>query len=109
MEHEQEILRQLDSYQFDLIVLAGYMRILSEKFVSQFQHRIINIHPSLLPSFPGLNAQRQALEYGVKVTGVTVHLVDNEVDSGKILNQKCVPVLDGDTEESLSQRVLEVT
>ena len=90
----------------DLVCLAGYMRLLSGKFVSQFAERILNIHPSLLPAFPGLDAQYQALVYGVKVTGCTVHLVDENLDSGPILLQAPVPVLDDDSLETLSQRIL---
>jgi phosphoribosylglycinamide formyltransferase-1 len=90
----------------DLVCLAGYMRLLSGGFVSQFPHRILNIHPSLLPAFPGLDAQYQALSHGVKVTGCTVHLVDENLDSGPILLQSAVPVLDEDTLETLSSRIL---
>lgn len=90
-----------------LICLAGFMRLLSPKLVSHFRNRILNIHPSLLPSFPGLHAQRQALRYGVKVTGCTVHFVDEGLDSGPIIIQKSTPVLNSDTEESLSARILE--
>jgi phosphoribosylglycinamide formyltransferase-1 len=90
----------------DLVCLAGYMRLLSGKFVSQFPERILNIHPSLLPAFPGLDAQYQALTHGVKMTGCTVHLVDENLDSGPILLQAAVPVLDNDSLETLSQRIL---
>jgi phosphoribosylglycinamide formyltransferase-1 len=89
-----------------LICLAGFMRIISVEFVTQYKMRILNIHPSLLPSFPGLHAQKQAIEYGAKVSGCTVHFVDEGVDSGPILLQKAVPVLDIDTEETLSSRIL---
>jgi phosphoribosylglycinamide formyltransferase-1 len=89
-----------------LVCLAGYMRILSREFVDIYKMRIINIHPSLLPSFPGLHAQRQALEYGVKVTGCTIHFVDEKVDSGFIILQQSVKVLDSDSEETLSERIL---
>jgi phosphoribosylglycinamide formyltransferase 1 len=89
-----------------LVCLAGYMRILSREFVDIYKKRIINIHPSLLPSFPGLHAQKQALEYGVKVTGCTVHFVDEKVDSGFIILQQSVKVLDSDSEETLSERIL---
>jgi phosphoribosylglycinamide formyltransferase-1 len=89
-----------------LICLAGFMRIISVEFVTQYKMRILNIHPSLLPSFPGLHAQKQAIEYGAKVSGCTVHFVDEGVDSGPILLQKAVPVLDVDTEETLSSRIL---
>lgn len=90
----------------DLVCLAGYMRLLSGKFVSQFPERILNIHPSLLPAFPGLDAQYQALTHGVKITGCTVHLVDENLDSGPILLQAAVPVLDDDSLETLSHRIL---
>ena len=90
----------------DLICLAGYMRVLTGEFVRQFPNRILNIHPSLLPAFPGLDAQYQALAHGVKVTGCTVHLVDENLDSGPILLQAPVPVLDDDTVETLSERIL---
>lgn len=106
-EFEREIIRILEENKVDLIVLAGFMRILSADFVSRFPLRIINIHPSLLPSFPGLEAQRQALEYGVKITGCTVHFVNEIVDGGPIILQEAVPVYDDDTVESLSARILE--
>ena len=106
-EHEQEIVSVLRAERIDLICLAGYMRVLSPFFVDAFSLRILNIHPSLLPSFPGLDAQRQALEHGVKVSGCTVHFVDNTLDGGPIIAQRAVPVLDGDTVESLSSRILE--
>lgn len=89
-----------------LICLAGYMRILSAEFVQRYEMRIINVHPSLLPSFPGLHAQRQALEYGVKISGCTIHFVNEGVDSGSILLQQPVRVLDSDSEETLSKRIL---
>ena len=89
-----------------LVLLAGFMRILSKTFVDTYEGRIMNIHPALLPSFPGMDAQRQALEHGVKVAGCTVHFVTAEVDAGPIILQKAVPVKDGDSEESLSQRIL---
>ena len=89
-----------------LVCLAGYMRVLSPEFVAKYKMRIINIHPSLLPAFPGLHAQRQALEYGVKVSGCTIHFVDEKVDSGSILLQRSVRVLDSDSEETLSKRIL---
>ena len=91
----------------DLICLAGYMRLLSPWFVQQFPQRILNIHPSLLPAFPGLEAQEQAFAYGVKVSGCTVHFVDEELDHGAIIVQKTVPVLDGDDEHTLAARILE--
>ena len=90
----------------DLVCLAGYMRLLSPVFVAAFRNRILNIHPSLLPAFPGLEAQRQALEHGVKFTGCTVHFVDENLDAGPVILQAIVPVLDADTPETLSQRVL---
>ncbi len=97
----------LEEKRVDLVCLAGFMRLLSPSFIQAFRNRILNIHPSLLPAFPGLDAQRQALEYGVKVSGCTVHFVDEGLDSGPIILQAAVPVLDGDTEESLSARILE--
>src|SRR2546429_177299 len=96
----------LDEHQVDLICLAGYMRLLSPYFVAKFPNRILNIHPSLLPSFPGLESQRQALEYGVKLAGCTVHFVDENLDAGPIIVQAVVPVKDDDTEGSLSERIL---
>ncbi len=98
----EEILR----YKAELVVLAGYMKILSEEFINYFPHAIINIHPSLLPSFTGLKPQRQALEYGVKISGCTVHFVNNKLDGGPIIAQKAVPVLDDDSEEALAARIL---
>jgi len=106
-EHEQEIIAVLRERQVDLVCLAGYMRLLSPCFVEAFRGRILNIHPSLLPSFPGLDAQRQALEHGVKVSGCTVHFVDETLDGGPIIMQRAVPVIEGDTEETLSARILE--
>lgn len=106
-EHEQEIIAVLRERQVDLVCLAGYMRLLSPCFVEAFRGRILNIHPSLLPSFPGLDAQRQALEHGVKMSGCTVHFVDETLDGGPIIMQRAVPVMDGDTEETLSARILE--
>jgi phosphoribosylglycinamide formyltransferase-1 len=97
----------LHEKQVDLVCLAGFMRLLSSFFIQAFRHRILNIHPSLLPAFPGLDAQRQALEYGVKYSGCTVHFVDEGLDSGPIILQAPVPVLDGDTEEALSARILQ--
>lgn len=90
-----------------LICLAGFMRIISPEFVGHFKMRILNIHPALLPSFPGLHAQKQAIDYGVKVSGCTVHFVDDGVDSGPIILQRTVPVMEGDTEETLAARILE--
>ena len=106
-EHEQEIIAALRERHVDLICLAGYMRLLSPCFVEAFRGRILNIHPSLLPAFPGLDAQRQALEHGAKVSGCTVHFVDETLDGGPIIAQRKVPVLEGDTVETLSARILE--
>jgi phosphoribosylglycinamide formyltransferase-1 len=106
-EHEREIVSVLREHQADLVCLAGYMRLLSPCFVEAFRERILNIHPSLLPSFPGLDAQRQALEHGVKVSGCTVHFVDETLDGGPIIAQRPVAVMDGDTVETLSARILE--
>src|SRR6201988_2100663 len=106
-EHEEEIIALLRECQVDLVCLAGYMRLLSPCFVEAFSGRILNIHPSLLPSFPGLDAQRQALEHGVKVSGCTVHFVDETLDGGPIIAQRVVPVLAGDIVETLSARILE--
>jgi phosphoribosylglycinamide formyltransferase-1 len=101
------IVEKLRSYEVDLVCLAGFMRLLSPVFVRAFPGRILNVHPSLLPAFPGMHAQKQALEHGVKVTGATVHIVDEELDHGPIVMQRAVPVLEGDDEESLSARILE--
>ena len=106
-EHDADVIMALKHAQVDLICLAGYMRLLSPEFIRAFPNRIINIHPSLLPAFPGMDAQKQALEYGVKVTGCTVHFVDEHLDHGAIILQKTVPVLDGDDVHSLSARILE--
>jgi phosphoribosylglycinamide formyltransferase 1 len=105
--HEDEIVAALQRREIDLICLAGYMRLLSPCFIEAFRGRILNIHPSLLPSFPGLDAQRQALEHGVKFTGCTVHFVDETLDGGPIIAQRVVPVVAGDTVESLSVRILQ--
>jgi phosphoribosylglycinamide formyltransferase-1 len=105
--HERELVGVLEQHKVSLICLAGYMRLLSPWFVRQFPQRILNIHPSLLPAFPGLEAQEQAFAYGVKVSGCTVHLVDEELDHGPIIVQKTVPVLDADDEHSLAARILE--
>jgi phosphoribosylglycinamide formyltransferase 1 len=105
-EHECRILATLREYKVDIVGLAGYMRLLSESFVKAFPKRILNIHPSLLPSFPGLDAQKQAIEHGVKWSGCTVHLVDNTLDGGPIIAQRAIPVLDDDTEVTLSERLL---
>jgi phosphoribosylglycinamide formyltransferase-1 len=109
-EYDKNVMTLLQKYEISptngLICLAGFMRLLSPQFVSLFRNRIINIHPSLLPSFPGLHAQRQALEYGVKISGCTVHFVDKGLDTGPIIIQKSTPVLPSDTEGSLSDRIL---
>ncbi len=96
----------LRAHGVDLVCLAGYMRLLSPEFVAAFPHRILNIHPSLLPAFPGLDAQQQAFDYGVKVTGCTVHFVDDELDHGAIILQRAIPVLDDDDAHSLAERIL---
>ncbi len=106
-EHDADVIAALHHAQVDLICLAGYMRLLSSHFIQAFPNRIVNIHPSLLPAFPGMDAQKQALEYGVKVTGCTVHFVDEHLDNGPIILQKTVPVLEGDDVHSLSARILE--
>jgi phosphoribosylglycinamide formyltransferase-1 len=106
-EHDREVVAALQQHNVDLVCLAGYMRLLSPWFVQQFPHKILNIHPSLLPAFPGLEAQEQAFAYGVKVSGCTVHFVDEELDHGAIIVQKTVPVLDGDDEHTLAARILE--
>ena len=106
-EHDAEVIAALKQAQVDLVCLAGYMRLLSADFVRAFPNRIVNIHPSLLPAFPGMDAQKQALEYGVKVTGCTVHFVDEHLDHGPIILQKTVPVLDGDDVHTLSVRILQ--
>jgi len=105
--HDREVVAALQQRNVDLVCLAGYMRLLSPWFVQQFPHKILNIHPSLLPSFPGLEAQEQAFAYGVKVSGCTVHFVDEELDHGAIIVQKTVAVLDGDDEHALATRILE--
>jgi phosphoribosylglycinamide formyltransferase-1 len=105
-DYESALFSTMQSLHADLFVLAGYMRILGNRIVGEFPGKIINIHPALLPSFAGLHAQRQALEYGVKVSGCTVHFVDEGMDTGPIIVQSCVPVLPGDDEESLSERIL---
>ena len=106
-EHDREVVGALREHRVDLICLAGYMRLLSPWFVRQFPQRILNIHPSLLPAFPGLGAQEQAFAYGVKVSGCTVHFVDDELDHGAIIVQKTVPVLESDDEHTLAVRILE--
>lgn len=106
-EFEDKIHAALIAAGCELVVLAGFMRLLSGNFVNRWQHKIINIHPALLPSFPGLDAQGQAVDYGVKISGCTVHFVDEGTDSGPIILQKAVPVMDDDTEETLAARILE--
>jgi phosphoribosylglycinamide formyltransferase 1 len=106
-EHDAEVVAALQRANVDLVCLAGYMRLLSPDFIRAFSNRIVNIHPSLLPAFPGMDAQKQALEYGVKITGCTVHFVDEHLDHGPIILQKTVPVLDGDDVHTLSARILE--
>jgi len=106
-QHDREVVAALLDHKVDLICLAGYMRLLSPWFVRQFPAKILNIHPSLLPSFPGLEAQQQAFAYGVRVSGCTVHFVDEELDHGAIIVQKTVPVLDSDDEHTLAARILE--
>ena len=105
-EHDAEIIAGLQAHQVDLVCLAGYMRLLSAQFVRAFPQRILNIHPSLLPAFPGLDAQRQALAYGATISGCTVHFVDEELDHGVIVLQKTVPVLPEDDESALAARIL---
>jgi phosphoribosylglycinamide formyltransferase-1 len=105
--HDREVVAALREHNVDLVCLAGYMRLLSPWFVQQFPQKILNIHPSLLPAFPGLEAQQQAFAYGVKVSGCTVHFVDEELDHGAIIVQKTVPVLDADDEHTLAERILE--
>jgi phosphoribosylglycinamide formyltransferase 1 len=106
-EHDAEIVGELKKRDVELVCLAGYMRLLSADFVKAFPNKITNIHPSLLPAFPGLDAQKQAIDYGVKVSGCTVHLVDEHLDHGAIIAQKVVEVKDDDTAETLSARILE--
>jgi phosphoribosylglycinamide formyltransferase 1 len=105
-EHDADVAACLRAHHVDLVCLAGYMRLLSPEFVAGFPHRILNIHPSLLPAFPGLDAQQQAFDYGVKVTGCTVHFVDDELDHGAIVLQRAIPVLDADDAHSLAARIL---
>jgi len=103
---DRQVVAVLNEHQVDLVCLAGYMRLLSPYFVKSFPNRILNIHPSLLPSFPGLESQRQALEYGVKYAGCTVHLVDENLDAGPIILQAVVPIADNDTEATVSEKIL---
>jgi len=105
-EYDQEVVARLKEKRVDLVCLAGFMRLLSPGFVREFRHRIVNIHPALLPAFPGLEAQKQALEWGVKFSGCTVHFVDENLDAGPIVLQAIVPVRDDDTEETLAARIL---
>lgn len=105
-EHEREIIARLREREVELVCLAGYMRLLSPLFIEEFRERILNIHPSLLPAFPGLDAQRQAVEHGVRWSGCTVHFVDETLDGGPIITQRVVPVGDDDTPETLSARIL---
>jgi len=105
-QHDREIVAALKAREVGLVCLAGYMRVLSREFLDVYRGRILNIHPSLLPSFPGLEAQRQALEQGAKISGCTVHFVDETLDGGPIIAQRVVPVYQGDTVETLSQRIL---
>jgi phosphoribosylglycinamide formyltransferase-1 len=105
-EHDADVMACLKAHGVDLVCLAGYMRLLSKEFVAAFHNRILNIHPSLLPAFPGLEAQTQAFDYGVRVTGCTVHFVDEELDHGAIVLQRAIPVLDMDDAHSLAERIL---
>ena len=107
LDHDREIAKALSDAQIDIICLAGYMRLLSPEFIATFRNRILNIHPSLLPDFPGLHPHKQALDAGVTTSGCTVHFVDETLDGGPIVVQRTVPVLPGDTEESLAERILE--
>jgi phosphoribosylglycinamide formyltransferase-1 len=106
-EHDQAMARVLEAAGVDLVCLAGYMRLLSDWFVDRFPRRILNVHPSLLPSFPGLHVQRKALRYGARISGCTVHFVDKELDHGPIVIQAAVPIEEGDTPDSLAARILE--
>ena len=106
-EHDAEIMDELRSRDVELVCLAGYMRLLSKNFIHAFENRIVNIHPSLLPSFPGLNVQQQAIDHGVKISGCTVHFVNEDLDAGPIILQRAVEVKDGDTAETLAARILE--
>jgi phosphoribosylglycinamide formyltransferase 1 len=106
-DHDAEIAAKLKEKRVDLVCLAGYMRLLSPRFIKDFPDRIINIHPSLLPAFPGLDAQKQAFDHGVKITGCTVHFVNEDLDAGRIILQRAVEVKDEDTAETLAARILE--
>ncbi len=105
-EYDQKMINVIDNYKCELIVLVGYMRFVSEMFINHYKGNIMNIHPALLPSFKGMHAHEDTLAYGVKVSGVTVHFVDNHEDHGPIIMQKCVPVYDTDTKETLGPRIL---
>ncbi len=105
-EHDADVIACLRAHRVDLVCLAGYMRLLAKAFVAAFRNRILNIHPSLLPAFPGLEAQTQAFDYGVKVTGCSVHFVDDELDHGAIVLQRAIPVLETDDAHSLAERIL---
>jgi phosphoribosylglycinamide formyltransferase-1 len=105
--YDRVLVAELHKHDVDLVCLAGFMRLLSAGFIREFPRRILNVHPSLLPAFPGLDAQHQALAHGVKITGCTVHFVDEDLDAGPIVIQAAVPVLDGDTEDALSARILQ--
>ena len=105
--YDRQVVKELKARQVDVVCLAGFMRLLSSWFVQQYPRQILNIHPSLLPAFSGLHSQKQALEWGAKVSGCTVHFVDEQLDHGPIIVQRSVPVLDQDTEETLSARILE--
>jgi phosphoribosylglycinamide formyltransferase-1 len=105
--YDRTVIAELHRHEVDLVCLAGFMRLLSASFIREFPNRILNIHPSLLPAFPGLDSQHQALQHGVKISGCTVHFVDEELDAGPIVLQAAVPVLDDDTAETLSARILE--
>jgi phosphoribosylglycinamide formyltransferase-1 len=105
-EHDADVIASLRAHNVDLVILAGYMRLLSPEFITAFKDRILNIHPSLLPAFPGLDAQTQAFDYGTKVAGCTVHFVDEELDHGVIILQRVVPVLDSDDAHALAERIL---
>ena len=108
LDNEDEIIKALDRRNIDLVALAGYMKIVSPKLIQRFPNKIMNIHPALLPAFPGLHGQKQAFDYGVKVTGATVHFVDEGMDTGPIILQKTVPVYEDETFESLSAKILQV-
>ena len=105
-EHDADVIACLEQHHVDLVCLAGYMRLLSPEFIAAYRNRILNIHPSLLPAFPGLDAQTQAFDYGVKIAGCTVHFVDEDLDHGVIVLQRAIPVLDTDDSRSLSERIL---